>query len=71
MVCHYSFVLYMYAVIHGKGGAMNTKILEGIGWFFFGSFLVTLFQGVTIAGGLIAIASAVCLCAASMKKNQK
>ncbi|HCT1359666.1 hypothetical protein [Escherichia coli] len=50
---------------------MNTKILEGIGWFFFGSFLVTLFQGVTIAGGLIAIASAVCLCAASMKKNQK
>lgn len=50
---------------------MNTKILEGVGWFLFGSFLVTLFQGVTIAGGLIAIASAVCLCAASMKENQK
>lgn len=50
---------------------MNTKILQGVGWFLFGSFLVNLFQGVTIAGGVIAIASAVCLCAASMKENQK
>lgn len=40
------------------------KTLAGIGWFFFGCFLVSLFEGVTLPGGMLAVSSAACLSAA-------